>query len=144
MRNLFRHVKLVLAITATGLTVNIAVGFTIGRAMAQSTGSHRVNAVLVAQESSLHTSLSNRDVYLLRVMPHHSEAFDAIAIDNYPGYADALPLHDFSKDARFSVKLIRTPYCDQAGGEGQAVLRCFTIERASWKGPKSAANQWWK
>lgn len=80
--------------------------------------------------------------YRLRVTPRHGAAFDAIVIDSYPGYAEALPLHDIANDTRFSVKLIRTPYCDQ--GEGQEAVRCFAIERRSWKGPKSGADQWWK
>lgn len=111
--------------------------------MAHGEAAHRVNAVLLTEKSTLHTSVSNRDVYLLRVTPRHGAAFDAIAIDSYPGYADALPLHDLAKDTRFSVMLIRTPYCDLAGSEAQEAVRCFAIERGSWKGPKTS-DEWWK
>ena len=51
-------------------------------AMAQE-GSHRVKATMIARESSLHTSVNNRDVYLLRVTPRHGEPFDALVVDNY-------------------------------------------------------------
>jgi hypothetical protein len=122
----------------------IATGCIVSVAMAHGAESHRVKAVFVAQESSLHTSLNNRDVYLLRVKPQHGAIFEAIAIDNYPGYADALPLHSLADGAHFSVKLERTPYCDQVARDGQAAMRCFTIERGSWKGPKKAADEWWK
>jgi len=113
--------------------------------VAQGEAAHRVKAALVAEESSLHTSVNNRDVYRLRVTPHHGAAFDAIVIDNYPGYAEALPLHGMPKDTHFSVKLIRTPYCDQVGNDEQGTLRCFAIERGSWKGQRAAeTDQWWK
>jgi hypothetical protein len=105
---------------------------------------HRVNASVLAERSSVHTSIANRDAYLLRVTPRSGTAFDAIAIDSYPGYAEALPLHDMTKDARFSVRLIRTPYCDRPDNEGE-VVRCFAIERKGLKILQgNAADQWWK
>jgi hypothetical protein len=108
---------------------------------------HRVKAGLIKQESALHTSIGNRDVYLLRVTPRNGTAFDAIVEDEYPGYAEPLPLHRLTKDLTFSVKLVRTPYCDRpVGGDGQeTTVRCFTIERGSLKMPKNAASElWWK
>jgi hypothetical protein len=122
------------AITATG-------GFS------QSEVSHRVRVILTSRESSLHTSVSNRDVYLLRVMPRSGVAFDAIAVDSYPGYAEALPLRRLTQDVRFSLKLIRTPYCDRpAEGDGQELaVRCFMIDRGSLRVPRNAASDtWWK
>jgi hypothetical protein len=113
--------------------------------IANGDSSHRISAVLVAKESSLHTSVANRDAYLLRILPRRGAAFDAIAIDSYPGYADALPLRDMPKDVRFSVKLLRTPYCDRSEDEGQKVLRCFAIERKSLKiRHTGATDQWWR
>jgi hypothetical protein len=41
--------------------------------MAEGEAAHRVNAVLLSEESSLHTSVSNRDVYRLRVTPPHGQ-----------------------------------------------------------------------
>jgi hypothetical protein len=104
MRNLLSDVTRVLAF--------VAAGFIAIAAMAQDSRSHRVKARLVSQESSLHTSVSNRDVYLMRVMPGSGAAFDATVVDSYPAYAEALPLHGLSKDITVSVKLIRPPYCD--------------------------------
>lgn len=109
--------------------------------------SHRVRVTIVGQQSSLHTSVSNRDVYLLRVTPRKGSAFDAIAVDNYPAYAEALPTPLLNTGAAFSVKLLRTPYCDRvAGGDGQgASVRCFAIDHGSWKMPKSIVpDPWWK
>jgi hypothetical protein len=74
--------------------------------MAQSTESHRVKATLVSQD---HTNVSNRDVYLLRVIPRSGGAFDATAVDTYPAYLEALPLHGLSKNVTLSVRLIRAP-----------------------------------
>lgn len=123
------------AITATGL-------------VSQAEVSHRIKAILMNRGSSLHTSVGNRDVYLLRVTPRSGMAFDAIAVDSYPEYVEALPLRNLTKDVTFSVKLIRTPYCDgpvtSDGQEGLRV-RCFTIDHGSLKVPKNATlDLWWK
>jgi hypothetical protein len=115
--------------------------------LAQAEISHRVKAVLMNRESSLHTSVGNRDVYLLRVTPRSGAAFDAIAVDSYPEYAEALPLGRLPKNVTFSVKLVRTPYCDRsANSDGQEPgVRCFTIDHGSLKMPKnSATDLWWK
>jgi hypothetical protein len=34
-------------------------------------------------------------------MPQHAAAFDAIAFDSYPGYAEALPLYGLAKGGAF-------------------------------------------
>jgi hypothetical protein len=52
----------------------------INMAIAQDRGPHRVKAVLVSQESSLHTSVSNQNVYLLRIVPRSGAAFDALQL----------------------------------------------------------------
>lgn len=99
------------------------------------------------RESSLHTSVGNRDVYLLRITPRSGAAFDAIAVDSYPGYAEALPLRRLTKDVTFSVKLVRTPYCDHSvTNDGQELaVRCFMIDHGSLKMPKDATSDpWWK
>ena len=109
--------------------------------------SHRVRASLTNRESSVRTTLGNRDVYLLHVTPRRGTAFDAIAVDSYPEYAEALPLRRLGRDTAFSVKLIRTPYCDRpiAGDGPESVVRCFTIEHGSLKMPKNMASEsWWK
>jgi hypothetical protein len=134
-KGMMRHICFVAAaITATG-------------GIAQGELSHRVTVILLNRESSLHTSISNRDVYLLRVTARSGAAFDAIAVDSYPEYAEALPLRYLTKDVTFSVKLVRTPYCDRpASGDGQELaIRCFMIDRGSLKMPKNAASDtWWK
>lgn len=115
--------------------------------LAQAEISHRVKAVLMNRESSLHTSVGNRDVYLLRVTPRSGAAFDAVAVDSYAEYAETLPLCRLTKDVTFSIKLIRTPYCDRAiKSEGQELtVRCFMIDHGSLKIPKNAASDpWWK
>jgi hypothetical protein len=139
MQNTMSNVRRVLACAAAGFFASVAV--------AQGTASHRVRVVLVSKQSSLHTSLSNRDVYLLHVTPQRGAAFDAIALDNYPSYAEALPLQGFNKDVAFSLKLIRTPECDRAPEKDEQgpSIRCFAIERGSLRLPKNAAaDLWWK
>jgi hypothetical protein len=128
-----RSICFVAAITATA-------------ALCQGEISHRVRAILMNPESSLHTSVGNRDVYILRVTPRKGSAFDAIAVDNYPGYAEALPLRRLTKDVTFSLKLVRTPYCDRppAANVQDPDMRCFAIDHGSLKIPKSATDQWWK
>jgi hypothetical protein len=118
-----------------------------GTSVVQGEATHRVNVVLLEEDSSLHTSVSNRDVYLLRVTPRKGTAFDAIAVDSYPPYAGALPAHLLNKGGTFSIKLMRAPYCDRAsGGDGEGhAVRCFTIDHGSWKMPKNAESDlWWK
>lgn len=114
---------------------------------AKCEAAHTVRAMLVSQESSLRTSVSNRDVYRLRIMPRKGPAFEAVAIDSYPSYAEALPLRGLVKNTSFSITLVRTPYCDQTpneDGNGTAV-RCFAIVRGSWRAPRNAAvDMWWR
>jgi hypothetical protein len=109
--------------------------------------SHRVRAIVMNRESSLHTSVGNRDVYILRVTPRRGSAFDAIAVDSYPGYAEALPLRRLTKDVIFSLKLVRTPYCDRPATANvqDPDMRCFAIDHGSLKLPKSTESDlWWK
>lgn len=125
----------------------VAAAMTTTGASSQGEASHRVRATLTNRESSLHTSMGNRDVYLLRIMPRSGAPFDAIAVDNYPGYGEALPLRRLTKDVTFSVKLIRTPYCDRSvSSDGQELaIRCFMIDHSSLKMPKNAASDpWWR
>lgn len=124
-----------------------ATAVTMGTALtAQAEVAHVVKATVVRRGSSLHTSLANQDVYFLRVMPRRGQAFEAIAVDNYPGYAAALPLRDLNKDVTFSIKLVRTPYCDRPAVNDEGIaIRCFAIDRAGWKAPKNvAADLWWR
>jgi hypothetical protein len=125
----------------------VAAAITATAIVSQGEVSHRVTATLINRESSLHTSVGNRDVYLLRVTPRSGAAFDAVAVDSYAEYAETLPLCRLTKDVTFSIKLIRTPYCDRAiKSEGQELtVRCFMIDHGSLKIPKNAASDpWWK
>jgi hypothetical protein len=125
----------------------VAAAITATAAVSQGEVSHRVRAILMKRESSLDTSVGNRDVYLLRITPRSGAAFDAIAVDSYPGYAEAFPLHRLTEDVTFSVKLVRTPYCDRSvSSDGQELtIRCFMIDHGSLKMPKNAAlDPWWK
>jgi hypothetical protein len=130
--------------TAAGI-VFTAIMFAV--LVAQGEAAHRVTAALVDQESSLHTSVSNRDVYRLRIMPRKGASFEAVAIDSYPSYAEVLSLRGLAKDATFSIRLVRTPYCDEISGtDGKgALVRCFAIERSGLKVPRNAVvDPWWK
>lgn len=125
----------------------VAAVMTASAACSQAELSHRVRVILLKRESSLHASVGNRDVYLLRVTPRRGASFDAVAIDSYPGYAEALPLRRLTKDVTFSLKLTRTPYCDRpVSGEGQEFsVRCFTIDHGSLRMPKNTTSDlWWK
>jgi hypothetical protein len=126
---------------------NIVFTATIAVLAANGQTAHRVTAALVEQESSLHTSMSNRDVYRLRILPHKGAAFEAVAIDSYPSYEAALSLQGLAKDTSFSISLVRTPDCDERfGGDGtNSSVRCFAIVRSSLRTPKNAsADLWWK
>jgi hypothetical protein len=138
MRTLFGEGTRAMSLLIAAIMATAAIGH-------GEVSSHRVKAVLVNQESSLHTSVSNRDVYMLRVVPRSGRAFSALAIDNYPSYAEAMPLHGAPKDTTFSVKLIRTPYCDRTTSDAGSSIPCFEIERNSWR-PLSRAttDAWWK
>jgi hypothetical protein len=139
-----------MAIMIRKIKISVCIVFTatmVATLAAKCEAAHTVKAVLVDQESSLHTSVSNRDVYRLRIMPRKGAAFEAVAIDSYPSYAEALPLRGLVDKASFSITLVRTPYCDQTSnedGNGTAV-RCFAIVRDGWKAPKNAViDLWWR
>lgn len=90
-------------------------------------GSHRVRVTMIAQKSSLHTSVNNRDVYLLRVTPRNGDPFDALVVDNYPSFAGSLPDYLGREGVEFSVALRRVPYCDRNGNNEAHLTRCFEI-----------------
>lgn len=134
------HKYVTFTLASTGLMFTSFTG-----ASSQAESSHRVKATLLRQESSLHTSLGNRDAYLLMVKPAKGEEFEALAIDNYPGYVNALRLGHLDKSSPFSIRLIRTPYCDRLSeSDSQNVIRCFEIDRNGWKAPASSVDAWWK
>lgn len=106
---------------------------------------HRVRATMIERESSLHTSVDNRDVYRVRVAPQRGRPFDALVVDNFPSYAEALPDYLQREGATFSIELRRTPYCDQSGVDEGKLTRCFSVTHGSWR-PSNGAHPdaWWK
>jgi hypothetical protein len=112
---------------------------------------HRVKVSIVRLESSLHTSVGNRDAYLIRVTPKSGRTFAARMVDEYPSYADTLPGSSVGERASFSVALRRTPYCDDAPERmgasvaGDQSVPCFAVIHGSWRAPKlQAKDEWWK
>jgi hypothetical protein len=118
-----------------------------GATAAASEAAHRVKVTIVRLESAIHTSLSNHDVYLVQVTRKSGSTFAARMVDEYPSYAETLPVASLSERAIFSVALRRTPYCDVASREQSAdqSMRCFAVVHGSWKIPKrNAAADWWR
>lgn len=115
-----------------------------GTGMAQEEAPHRVKVVLVSEKSSVHSSMSNLDVYLLHVSPRKGSAFDAIAVDSYPGYAAALPMRRLRPSSTSQSSSCAVPYCDQP--TDTSMLRCITMEHGSWALPKGASPEetWWE
>ncbi len=114
-------------------------------AHSESLTAHRVKVTIVRQESSVHTSLENRDAYLVRVIPKSGKAFFARIVDQYPADSDRPQLSLVIDQARISAALRRTPYCDGVDEETGGLLRCFQVVHGSWRLPKaSAEGQWWK
>jgi hypothetical protein len=113
---------------------------------AQSSAAHRVKIMLLSHESSIHTSLENRDAYIVRVTARSGREFVARIIDEYPGYAADPPFSSFADGTVFSVALRRMAYCDGSLSEDvQQSMRCFALVHGSWKLPKPGADeQWWK
>jgi hypothetical protein len=116
---------------------------------AASENPHRVHATILRRESSLHTSLSNQDVYLIQLIPKSGKAFTARMIDEYPSYANALPDSALREGGSLSVALRRAPYCDEVLGQATAVdadssVRCFAVVDGSWKFKGLLRDEWWK
>jgi hypothetical protein len=107
---------------------------------------HRVHVTVLRRTSSIHTSVSNRDEYLVRVTTKRGNAFVAKIIDEYPGYVDAAPFFSMSDTPPFSATLKRATYCDGGVGEGggDEPVRCFAIVHGSWHFPVTPGEQWWK
>jgi hypothetical protein len=107
--------------------------------------SHRVDVTVLSVESSIHTSLTNRNAYLVRVKPKRGKAFVAKVVDEYPGYMDSSPISPENGEAEMSVMLRRTPYCDDGVGPETDALRCFEVVHKSWRShAHDAAADWWK
>jgi hypothetical protein len=113
---------------------------------AQSSAAHRVKITLLSHESSIHTSLENRDAYIVRVTARSGREFVARMIDEYPSYAADPPFSSLADGAVFSVALRKMAYCDSGLADGvQQPMRCFALVHGSWKLPKADADeQWWK
>lgn len=117
--------------------------------LAASENPHRVHATVLRRESSLHTSLTNQDVYLIQVTPKSGKTFTARMIDEYPSYGSALPESAVRQGRQLTVALRRAPYCDEAPGEANAAgvdssVRCFALVHGSWKFKGLAPDEWWK
>jgi hypothetical protein len=115
--------------------------------IAQGESAHRVKVIFLRQESALHTSLENRDVYLVSVRPKKGTDFVARVVDQYPGYADTPHVSSANSEMLLSVTLRRAPYCDGAptGPNDEGTVRCFEAVHGSWRLPKHGIEeQWWK
>jgi hypothetical protein len=124
---------------------------------------------VISSESSIRTSLNNRDAYLIRIVPAHGLPFLARMIDDYPSYADALPDGLRLPGSSFSIELQRAAFCDQTPEEHQSraghgtviyevnespvqstafrqnIVRCFLALHGSWKNAKSVEKgEGWK
>jgi hypothetical protein len=107
---------------------------------------HRVNVTILRCESSIRTSVSNRDAYVVRVRPKSGREFEARIVDEYPGYSEPSPISFDKHIESASVALRRAPYCDsEASGQSRNdQIRCFEVVHGSWRIPKSRGDQWWK
>jgi len=108
---------------------------------------HRVMVTVVHRESSIHTSVANRDSYLIQVTPKSGKVFTARMIDEYPAFEETLPDASVSDGADFSVALRRSSYCDDrwSGKDAKSSMRCFAVVHGSWKVPKGQLrDEWWK
>lgn len=156
-----------------GVVVVIASSVICGSVRADGPSIHRVRAVMLDTETSVRTTVNNRDSYLIRIMPRHGQPFLARMIDNFPPYADPLPDYLRSQGTTFSVELWRATFCDQNQDRktnpmnrmsdseiDQApeaitlasqdehpggVTRCFIAVHGSWKNAKGEQkDEWWK
>jgi hypothetical protein len=105
-----------------------------------------VNVTVIKCESSIRTSVGNRDAYVVRVQPKSGKEFVARIIDEYPNSSDVSLISVAKDDAVFSVAIRRTPYCDSEANRTDSVdqMRCFQVVHGSWRQPKSIEDQWWK
>jgi hypothetical protein len=109
---------------------------------------HRVTITVVAHESTLRTSMTNRDAYRMRVQTSRGETFEALAVDAYPSYEDELPSGLQAEGLSFSVRLKRSPDCDRTPPNAvlSGTLPCFSLEHGSWKIPRGMRLEqaWWR
>ena len=111
---------------------------------------HRVQAVILSSESSVRTSMRNRDSYIAEVIPRHGSHFLARLVDDYPAYREPLPKWISTGQATFTVELKRAEYCDDqkavGGTENEAApgMRCFVPLHGSWKSLANQRDSWWK
>jgi hypothetical protein len=113
----------------------------------ESVPPHRVRVSIVRHESSIHTSVGNRDAYLVRVTPKSGKVFIARMVDEYPAYEETLPLSSLIDGALFSVALRPTPDCDWEAPDENAEgpVRCFSVVHGSWKlGKLQNKDEWWR
>lgn len=105
---------------------------------------HRVSVAIVRRESYVHSSVANRDSYLIQITPKSGKPFTARMIDEYPSYEEGLPFASLGDGAAFSVTLRRASYCDDLEDAGSSI-RCFAVVHGSWKVPKGQLrDEWWK
>jgi len=105
---------------------------------------HRVMITVVHRESAIHSSVANRDSYLIQIKPKQGKAFTARMIDEYPPYEETLPIASVNDGSVFSVALRRASYCDDRETSDPS-MRCFAVVHGSWKVPKGQLrDEWWK
>jgi len=119
----------------TGLLIFALVSFP-GRSASDQP--HRVTVAIVRLESSVHSSVANRDSYLIQVTPKSGRVFTARMIDEYPAYEQTLPFASIGDGAAFSVALRRASYCDDLENAGSSI-RCFAVVHGSWKTPRACS-----
>ena len=124
------------------LGLSLFVAFPLPIAVCSAQASHRVSVTLLRQESSIHTSLTNRDSYIVRIQPKSGKRFDARIVDQYPSYVPDAALLPASDDINYSVSLRRAPYCDSVLDGSK--MKCFEVVHETWRLPKAAEDQWWK
>lgn len=132
---------------------------------------HKVHVLVLARSSSVHTSQSNQDVYLVEILPKHGSSFYGKVVDDFPSYDEGLAAQLAERAAPFTVELQRDSFCDlsaefmsinghlnaaeliasRSPGEEEStraepkMLRCFSAVHRTWKyeGPRVEA-EWWR
>ena len=126
----------------------ILLGCTLyGSVPASSETLHRVKISIVRHESSIRTSIGNRDAYLIRIAPKSGKVFIARMVDEYPAYEQTLPFASLNDGALFSVALRPIADChgETADVTAEAPVRSFLVVHGSWRIRKAQTkDEWWR
>jgi hypothetical protein len=132
---------------------------------------HKVHVLVLARSSSVRTSQSNLDVYLVEIQPKHGNSFYGKVVDDFPAYEGSLTPQPMGTGVPFTVELRRDSFCDlsadfmgidkhlnaaeliatrsEGGAEARKaepeMLRCFSAAHGTWKyeGPRTDGD-WWR